>query len=512
MNDPAAARTCPEFLRAAAERFGSGEAVVLDEAVLTFEALEQQSAILGRGLLAWGVGKGCRVGFIAGNGPQWVVWWAAITRIGAIAIPLSTFVKADELVRVVRRADLHGLFVQRSFLGQDLVERVDRALPELAHSAGPDLALPAVPFLRWIAAPGDGLPPWVTRVDAFEGAAERFDDRLLRAAEAEVHPQDPAIEIYTSGITALPKGATHTHGALMTKTHHHAAVSPFEQGSHQPVGLPLFWVGGLMMLLLPALECGAAILCTESTSASSRSAFGSVVPNDVLEALPPRPITWALGMTETLGPYSIGNVLRVDGYPLCPPLDAFAPGFTVKVVSENGEPVGDGEVGEILVRGPTLTIGLHKVARPDAFDDDGYYRTGDLGQVEGARIHFVGRKGDMIKTSGANVAPAEVEMELQELPGVDSAYVVGLADDRRGQVVVAAIVAEPGTRPDPEAIRTELRTRLSTYKVPRKIVFIERDEVPMTASNKVHKQLIADLLARRINGERHPEADLRFDE
>jgi acyl-CoA synthetase (AMP-forming)/AMP-acid ligase II len=162
--------------------------------------------------------------------------------------------------------------------------------------------------------------------------------------------------------------------------------------------------------------------------------------------------------------------------------------------------VGDGEVGEIAVRGPTLTVGLHKVAREDAFDADGFYGTGDLGLVDGTRIHFVGRKGDMIKTSGANVAPAEVEMELQDLPGVDSAYVVPLPDRARGQLVAAAIVPAEGARLDPDAIRDELRARLSAYKVPRVVVLVERDDVPMTASNKVHKKLIADLVAERVAG------------
>ena len=340
--------------------------------------------------------------------------------------------------------------------------------------------------------------PWTTNLEALEDVGAAFDDAFLEHVEAEVHPEDPAIEIYTSGITALPKGVTHSHGALMTKTHYLAEVTPFEPGSRQDVRSPPFWVGGLMMYLLPGLECGAVSVCTESTSGDSRSAFGTVLPKDALEAMPRRQVIWGLGMTETLGPYSMGNELRVDGYPLCPPLDGFSPDFSVKVVNEQGEPVTDGEIGEILVRGPTLTVGLHKVARADAFDPDGFYPTGDLGQVDGPRIHFVGRKGDMIKTSGANVAPAEVEMELQEIAGVDSAYVIALPDDKRGQLVAAAIVPEPGAQLDPDAIRSDLRSRLSSYKAPRVIVVIEREEVPMTDSNKVHKKLIGELVAARI--------------
>ncbi|HXY92067.1 MAG TPA: class I adenylate-forming enzyme family protein [Acidimicrobiia bacterium] len=499
-SDPAAAWTSAEFVRAVASAYGDDDAIELGDHHLTFRELDDRSSALARGLLDRGVGKGSRVGFIAGNGPEWAIWWFAISRMGAVAVPLSTFLRSAELVRFVRQADLHALVVQRTFLGQDLVARVAEAIPELAEAAPPDseLAVARVPFLRWIASNGDDLPGWATDLAVVERGGVRYGPDFLAEVESEVHPEDPATEIYTSGITALPKGVTHTHRALMTKGHYHSAVTPFERGSRQLVRAPLFWVGGLMMFLLPGLECGALLECTESTSSGSRGAFGSVLPRDELAARPRRGVTWALGMTETLGPYSMGNEVRVEGYPLCPPLDAFAPGFDVKVVDEEGVTVGDGETGEIVVRGPTLTVGLHKVRREDAFDADGFYRTGDLGEVHGSRILFVGRKDDMIKTSGANVAPAEVEMELQDLDGVDNAYVVPLPDAKRGRMVAAAIVPEAGAHPDPDALRAELRTRLSSYKVPRVIVLIERDEVPMTASNKVHKKLIADLVVAKV--------------
>src|SRR6266704_3572188 len=96
--DPASARTVGEFVRAVADRFGDAEAVALDDVSLSFRELEERSAVLGRGLLAQGVGKATRIGFIAGNGPDWVVWLMAIARVGALAVPLSTFVKAAELV------------------------------------------------------------------------------------------------------------------------------------------------------------------------------------------------------------------------------------------------------------------------------------------------------------------------------------------------------------------------------------------------------------------------------
>ncbi|RZM08122.1 MAG: hypothetical protein EOP68_12405, partial [Sphingomonas sp.] len=198
------------------------------------------------------------------------------------------------------------------------------------------------------------------------------------------------------------------------------------------------------------------------------------------------------------GPYSLGDELRAPGRPLCAPLDRFAPGYEVRVADERDRPVADGETGEIQVRGYPVTPGLHKMERADYFTADGYYHTGDLGLVEGNRIHFVGRNGDMIKTAGSNVSPAEVEMEMQALDGVHSAYVVGLPDQERGQLVVAAVVPREGATLDFDEVQKQLRGRLSAYKVPRAYVSISRADVPMLISNKVARRQIATMLAERL--------------
>ena len=124
MSDPAAARTLPELIRAAAAAYGADVAIVdgdggPDGKSYSFAELERQSARLARGLLARGVGKGSRVGFIYGNSPDFALVFAALGRIGAVAIPISTMIRAGELVRVLRQSDVGGLIVQRSFMGYD---------------------------------------------------------------------------------------------------------------------------------------------------------------------------------------------------------------------------------------------------------------------------------------------------------------------------------------------------------------------------------------------------------
>jgi acyl-CoA synthetase (AMP-forming)/AMP-acid ligase II len=503
ISDPIlAAKTYPQFLRAVALAYEDAPAVILRrpgiaDQSLSYRDLESRSASLARGLLARGIGKGTRIGFIFGNGPEFVLIFSALARIGAVAIPISTLLKSNELVRVLRQADLTGLIVQRSLLGNDYADRMCEALPGLLTGHSPELRLEQTPYLRWIVSTGPDLPQTFRDFSWLSDEAGTVDESLLEEVEREVHSTDQLVEIYTSGSMALPKGVRHDHGPAIFRGHWIRAQMGLRTGEvYCP--LPMFWVGGLMISLLPNMEMGVASLCSEGTPISSRYAMGSVLAPEDLAEMKQTPPFWGLGMSETLGPYALGKEFRAPGYPVCAPLDIVADRFEMRVADANGRPVADREIGEIQVRGYALSPGLHKIEREEYYTADGFYHTGDLGLVEGERVHFVGRDGDMIKSAGSNVSPAEVEMEMQALDGIHSAYVVGLPDAERGQLVAAAIVPREGSSIDPDAIQKELRQKLSPYKVPQAYILLTRDEVPMLFSNKVDRRRIRTLTAERL--------------
>ena len=491
---PERTKTIPELVRAMAAAYGQREAVVLGDEALTYEDLDLRSARLARGLLGRGVGKGNRIGMLFGNGPRWVVWWAAISRIGAIAVPLSTFARFAELARTISHADLHGVVFQQTHLKRDFVTELERAIPSLAESS-PELRLTTAPFLRWAVVVRGEQPRWARSTEWLNEQA--VPDELFRASESEVHVDDPAIMIYTSGTSSTPKGIVHTQGTVVQKTHYLRKMLGYHAESEHVAASPFFWVGGLVMSLFTGMEAGGRVTCHDTSTRRTTVPIGSsskrswtVAPNAVA--------TPALGMTETFGMYSWGWQLRADGYPVCAPLDEFEPGYTVEVVDEAGRPAADGEIGEIIIRGPTLTRQLVKVARSNTFTQDGFYRTGDRGLRDGSRIHFVGRLTDMIKTSGANVAPPEVEQELLQVDGVAAAYVTGVDDPERDQEVVAAIVLEDDVQLSGEAVRAMLGDRLSSYKVPRRIAILSDADIPLTAASKVNRASLGALINERV--------------
>ena len=298
---------------------------------------------------------------------------------------------------------------------------------------------------------------------------------------------------------ALPKGVKHNHGPVLARAHYLKRMLNPTRGKEVVAQLPMFWVGGMMMHLMPAWVAGAVTVCSSRTLRNSRFSVGSVLAEEDLKLMSATKPYWGLGMTETLGPYAHGDVHRVPGRPVCAPMDHWADTFEVRIVDPDNRPVGEGGSGEIQVRGPAVTPALHKISRDDYFTPDGFLRTGDMGLVEGSRVHFVGRNGDVVKTAGSNVSPAEVEMEMQALEGVHNAYVVGLPDRERGQLLVAAVVArDNGVKLDIANMESQLRQRLSSYKVPRVILQLDRDDIPMLPSNKVARREIAALLAQRL--------------
>ena len=166
---------------------------------------------------------------------------------------------------------------------------------------------------------------------------------------------------------------------------------------------------------------------------------------------------------------------------------------------ETGEEVPPGEVGELQLRGGGLMTGFYKVPRDQVFTPDGFYPTKDLVRIDAdGYLWFVGRTGDMIKTSSANVSRLEVEAALNALPEVARSLVAGLPDPELGEMVAAAVVPAPGADPTEDGLRAALRDHISSFKIPRRIVFITDDDVPLTTTGKVRLFDLAGLIESRL--------------
>jgi acyl-CoA synthetase (AMP-forming)/AMP-acid ligase II len=529
---PLEATTVGQLVRAAAGAYGERTAVVGSGVRLSFSELDERSRRLALRLVRRGVTKGAHVGISFGNGPDFVVALLGVTRIGAVAVPVSTFAPGRELRRLLRHADITGLLTARSVVGVDQVDRLTSAVEGLRAARTPTLALTEAPNLRWIeVAGGDSgeLPAWATHEDDTWLDVAAGDD-LLDALEADVHPSDTALMIHTSGTTADPKGVPHLHDTVCFRAAYLAERMQYREGERTYTSQVLFWIGGLVMSCFTCLASGGTSIWSErfdagdvlalieherverlviyphqveqllqhpafaSTDRSSlRVADPRLVAGEPEALLTPEGHRMALGMSETFGPFSWGSA----GDGVIGAIEDVQPGLEVRVVDEANVPVGDGGTGEIVLRGRGLTPGYYKRLRSSAFDADGWFHTGDRGRVDGGAIHFLGRMTEMIKTAGANVAPAEVVDALLALDGVREAYVLPLPDAERGELVGAAVVVDPDTAVDADAIRDALRRDLSPFKVPARIAFLRSEEIPWTPTFKVRRHELVDLIAER---------------
>ncbi len=528
---PTIVPTIPTLVRSAADRFGDRPLLVADDHVLTYVELEQRSARLAMALLAEGMGKGDHVGILMPNSVEWAIAWFATTRIGAVAVPLNTFYKASELAWTARHADLKAILTWPAFRSNDFLERLEGALPGLAdqRDAG-RIVLCGAPYLRMIAVWGGCSRPWATKLSD-DAQTDGIDAELLVEVETCVTPADDAMIIYTSGSTGDPKGPVHTQGTLVRHTYNLTFDYGVTGDSVMFTSMPFFWVGGLITGLNAVIHHGATLVTQPAFDAAEAMALiefhrativlgwpqqgktmaehpdfahrdlSSVQRTSLPAIVPPerRPQgPNALGMTELCG-----NHIGVDPYPPQPADRAETGGFSIEglnhilVDPETGQPVPVGIDGEIWVRGYSLMQRMYKREREDVFTADGYYRTGDCGvQYDDGWIKFTGRLGDLIKTSGGtNVTPSEVELALADCDGVLEAYVVGAEDGSNGTVVAAAVVPRGDAELDSEHLRSEVRTRLSAYKVPRFIWITDKDALPFTATGKVKKSDLATQLS-----------------
>ena len=524
--------TVPALLRARAAQRGDHPLLVCDDDVVSYTDADARAAALAQGLLGVGAGPGTHIGLLQPNGSAFVVGWLAAARIGAIAIPLSTFSTGVELRDLLRNGDIEILLTTTSFRGRDYVAALRDAVPELDFGAGPPLLASAMPALRRVAfdasAPGVASA-WTT--DALVAAGAGVGRDRLANTEARVSPADRMVIVHTSGSTRAPKGVIHQHGPLIRHVDNLNALRRYTEDEVLFSNSPFFWIGGFAYGLLGTLLAGATLICSNATDTAASL--------DLLERTRPTMVNGfaasvaSLAKDPTFSSRDLSSIRRGNLWPIMPadvrPSDpelrhnmlgmteagsvclatddetdqpehrrgSFGrpvPGFDAKVVDpDTGAILAVGEVGELWLRSPFLMEGYYGREHHETFTPDGWYRTGDLFHVDSdGFFYFTGRRGDMIKTAGANVAPREVEAAIADITGL-VAHVVGIDDPERGQVVAAAVrVGRAQERPDIDALRAALRTRLSAYKVPQRYLVLADEEVPMLSSGKLDARALQE--------------------
>ncbi|MDT5014098.1 MAG: hypothetical protein QOD39_258 [Mycobacterium sp.] len=480
---PTESLTVADVLRRQSDARPEHPFLVCDAERLSYAEADRRSAHLARGLIALGAGKGTHIGLLYPNGGAFVVGMLAAARIGAVVIPFSTFATAPELTVQLVDSDTEILLAAATFRSHDYRKR---------------LADVAAPLLRHVlidAAPRDTV-----------------DAALLEAMEHDVDDSDLLAIVYTSGSTSAPKGVVHTHASLLGHQKILNEIRGLSSDDSLFCNSPFFWIGGIAFAVLATLLAGSTLVCSNAADAAETL--------DLIEAEKPTMTNgFVAGIAHlashpSLAGRELSSVRRGNLYPIMAPevrpadtelrhtMLGMTEAGSVITISEDesdqpehrrgsfGKPMPGFETkivdGELCIRGPFVMHRYYKRSREESFDADGWFHTGDLVRTDAdGFVYFIGRRGAMIKTAGANVAPAEVERAIAKVTGGTVAHVLGLPDPERGQLVGAVVALDDGTEFDEATVRKRLKDELSAYKIPKRFAAVPRSDIPVLSSGKV---------------------------
>lgn len=482
-------------------------AIVFGDESITYRQFADTADRVAAVLWQRGIRKGDAVAYIGENSPQFLEVMFGVAQIGAVFVPVNTRLAAPEIRHILVDSGARAVI-----LDLELLERAMDAI-EAARIAQ-------------VIVTGEG------------GTDHHGLSRLITEATgghtvADVTLDDPAAIVYTSGTTGKPKGAVLTHGNLTWVALNCIIDYDVVSADVSLMISPLFHVASLGMGALPAVLKGATIVlekgfdaaralalierhgvtmlsgvpttyqlmadhpnwaATDLSTLAKLTCGGSAVPNRILNAYEKRGLSFSqgYGMTETSpGATSLSATMtRIKQGSV-----GLAHFFTeVRIADENGDMVPRGTVGEIEIWGPNVFPAYH--GRPEdtaaAFTDDGWFRSGDLGYLDSdGYLYISDRLKDMIISGGENIYPAEVENLISDIEGISGVAVVGIPDERWGEVPWAVVTLREGADVDTESVRAHLDGVLARYKLPKNVVVVE--ELPRTASGKIRK---ADLRAR----------------
>ncbi len=524
MSNPFHNATYAQALAMLSARHGERDALVFRDQRFSFADLRREADAASRRFAALGLKPGDKVGILMPNRPEFIWSWLGAAQMGLVCVMLNTRLRRDEIAYQLGQSDCRAVVVTEAGDGPDFLIALADLCPGLRDGSPGAIAGEALPLLDFVIVCEDtnrgysGALTWAG-----------LDSSSVAMPDMAYDPVSPAIISYSSGTTALPKGAMISHclwrkawdiGIRVDLTADdclYLAIPMF--GSMATMnGIAPYWVRGAKVVLGEQFDAGACLAAIarekvtgmhvlppilrqllahedfrRTDTSSLRLAYTLSIDPEILAQVEdelgvPGTIT-GYGMTETTtvvtrnrwdDPRKVRHATQ--GWPL--------PDLEVAIIDPATlAPMPAGEPGEIWVRGYSIMLGYYK--KPEetgrAINPEGWLRTGDWGrQDETGRVTLLGRLGDTYKSRGFNVSPAEVEAVLERHPCVEACAVVGVPDDRHGEVGIAFVVAATGEGVQESELLGYLKPKIAAYKMPARVFFIEA--LPLTSgTGKVQK-------------------------
>jgi acyl-CoA synthetase (AMP-forming)/AMP-acid ligase II len=512
-------QTIPDLVRSADERFGDQEAVADGDIRLRFGGLAAAVDQASRAAMAAGVERGDRVAVWAPNCWEWMVAALGVHGAGGVLVPINTRFKGREAGYILERSGANLLFTVSGFLDIDYVQL-------LRDEYGSD------PVERVVILRGE-VPNGTRSWSDFILRSDEVSMADLRRRAETIGPDDLSDIMFTSGTTGKPKGVMTTHGQTLRVFDVWSRIVGLREGDHYLIVNPFFHTFGYKAGFIACLMRGATIIphavfdvpsvlqriADEKVTvlpgpptlyqsilnvpergdlSSLRLAVtgAAVVPVELIKRMRSEltfeTILTAYGLTESTGVVSICHP-DDDPETIANTSGCAIPDVEVRAVGADNREVALGEPGEIVVRGYNVMQGYYRdpEATAEAIDADGWLHTGDIGVMdERGYVKITDRTKDMFIVGGFNAYPAEIENELLTHPAVAQAAVIGVPDERLGEVGHAFVVPRAGSSIDADELIAWARDKMANYKVPRRVDVVEA--LPLNASGKVLKYELRD--------------------
>lgn len=532
-SEPLLYETIGQCLDRIAARFPDREALVVRHQGIrwTWAQYKEQIDRLATGLLALGIQPGERVGIWSPNRVEWCLTQFATARIGAIMVCINPAYRLYELEYALNKVQCKAIITAEQFKTSEYLRMLNELAPELAQCEPGQLKAAKLPHLSTVIRMGDEKTPGMYNFSEVTGLGTEAHQTRLNELSALLQPDDPINIQFTSGTTGSPKGATLTHFNILNNGLQVARGMHFSEQDRLCIPVPLYHCFGMVMGNLACLTHGAcavfpgdafdppSVLATVQAErctalhgvptmfiaelqdpsfasydlASLRTGImaGSPCPEEVMKQviakMNMRDVTIMYGQTETS---PVNHMTAIDA-PIIKRVSTVGkvgPHQEVKIIDAEGRVVPVGTPGELCCRGYSVMQGYWDDAEKTAttIDAAGWLHSGDLAQMDDeGYVKIVGRIKDMIIRGGENVYPREVEEFLYTHPAIQDVQVFGIPHEKYGEEVCAWIMKRPDSEASAEDIIGFCRERITHFKIPRIIRFV--DAFPMTVTGKIQK-------------------------